>query len=325
MPQDKRRHKRFDVSTVVEIKSLKDPTNPCLGITRNFSYEGFNFGSQSSDLEVGENIGFKINHPQDSSYFSDKAEIIWKQRDKKYDYCMGVKLKETDKATKVKMLEIVSLAGNIPVDSFLSDKSDKDIHVEDTGSTDHVILADETEKTGFLGDVEAARDKTFKLDREEVSDTELQMDSGHATYDTIFPVKKDQRKKIWFSFPIAVIIIVALFVIFENSKKIVKNPVSPSMKSAPHKEIDKEDSADTFVNTQTGTIEYYIQVGAWENSDYAQEMLIKLKQYYPEAYITVDNNFHKIWIPVMPNSGQGADISKDIEGKFNIKPIIVRK
>jgi hypothetical protein len=325
MLQDKRRHKRFDVSTVVEIKSLKAPTNLCLGITRNFSYEGFNFGSQTSSLEVGEYIGFKINHPQDSSYFSDKARIVWKQKDKKFDYCMGVKFKELDKATKGKMLEIVSLAGNIPVESFLSGKSGKDIHVEDTGAIDHEIFVDDSEKSELLEDVEAAHDKTFKLDREEVSDTGLHMDIGQAANDNISPIKKDHRKKLWLYLPIAITLIVALFVLFENFNKIFKNSVSVSIKSAPHKEIDKEHSTNTVVDTQTDKSEYYVQVGAWKNPDYARELLIKLKQYYPAAYITVENNFHKIWIPVTLNNGQGADISKDIEEKFNIKPIIVRK
>jgi hypothetical protein len=325
MLQDKRIHKRFDVSTVVEIKSLKSPTNFCLGITRNFSYEGFSFESQSRDLDIGENIGFKINHPQDSSYFSDAAEIVWKQRDNKYDYCMGVKFKEIDKATKSKMLEILSLAGNIPVDSFLSDKNDKDIHLEDTGAIDNEIFVNEPEKTGLFEDVEAAHDEAFELDKEEVSDTGLTMDIGQAIYDNISPIRKDQRKKIWLYLPIAITIIVALFVIFENFNKIFKNPFSASTKAAPHEDIDKKHSTPIVVDAQTGNIEYYIQVGAWQYSDYAQKMLIKLKRYYPDAYITVENNLHKVRIPKIMNKRQGDDISKDIEGKFNIKAIIVRK
>lgn len=325
MFQDKRRHKRFDVSTVVDIKSLKAPTNICLGITRNFSYEGFNFGSQSCDLEVGENIRFKINHPQDSSYFSDTAKIIWKQRDNKFEYRMGAKFKEIDKATKTKMLEIVSLAGNIPFDSFLSVKNDKDIHVEDTGAIDHKIIVDEPEKSELFEDVEAAHDETFELDIEEVSDIELHMDIDQSTYDKISPIKKDARKKIWLYIPIAITIIVALFIIFEHFSKIFKSPISVSIKSAPQEDIDKKRSTDNVADAQTKNIEYYIQVGAWKNSDNAQKMLIKLKQYYPDAFITVENNFHKVWIPEIMNRSQGANISKDIEGKFNIKPIIVRK
>jgi hypothetical protein len=177
----------------------------------------------------------------------------------------------------------------------------------------------------LLEDVEAVHDKTFKLDTEEVSDTGSHMDIGQATNDKISSLKKDHRKKIWLYLPIAITLIVALFAIFENFNKLFKNSVSVPIKSAPHKEIDNEHSTNTVVDTQTDKSEYYIQVGAWKNPDYAQEMLMKLNQYYPDAYITVKNNFHKIWIPVTLNNGQGADISKDIEKKFNIKPIIVRK
>jgi hypothetical protein len=164
----------------------------------------------------------------------------------------------------------------MPVDSFLSDKGDKDIHVE-------------------------------------------------VTDDDTSPIKKDQRKKIWLYIPIAIAIVVTLFVIFENFNKVFKSPIPVSTKSASHQDIDKTDSVPIVVDAQTGNIEYYIQVGAWKYPNNAQKMLIKLKQYYPEAYISVENNLHKVRIPGIMNKKQGANISKDIEGKFNIKPMVVRK
>ena len=88
---------------------------------------------------------------------------------------------------------------------------------------------------------------------------------------------------------------------------------------------DEKDSIPIAVDAQTGNVEYYIQVSAWKSPDHAQEILIKLKQYYPEAYITEENNFHKVRIPGIMNKKQGADISKDIEEKFNLKPIVVLK
>ena len=445
MLHNKRRHKRFDVSTVVEIKSLKAPANFCLGVIKNFSFEGFSFQSQSKNLEVGEDIEFKFRHPQFSSDVFYAGKIVWKQRDNKFNCLMGVKFKEIDKAAKSKMLAIVSFAGNIPVDSFLSDKCDKDIHVEENEATNHEFLVDEPETTGRVEEVEAAYDETFELDREEVNDTVLQMDSGQAIYDDTSLIKKDQRKKIWLYLPIAIAIVVTLFVIFENSDKIFKSPIPVPTKSVPHEDIDKKDSIPIVVDAQTGdiekdenelkianmkneleseknwiksfavnvresnsissrvidklrrgdyvfiqeennnwyrvyysepndarrfnsiseliaaykkgwiyknllssiridrlsvgqkhpvpidvegqvgNIEYYIQVGSWKNPNYAQEMLVKLKRYYPEAYITVVNNFHTIRIPEIMNKKQGADISKDIEKKLNLKPIVVRK
>jgi hypothetical protein len=241
---------------------------------------------------------------------------------------MGVKFSEIDTAAKSKMLEIVSIVGNMPVDSFLSDKGDKDIYVEETEAINHELFVDEPETTGRIEEVEAAHDEIFESDIEEVNDTVLQMDSGQAAYDDTSPIKKEIRKKNWLYISIAIAIGVALFVIIENSNKILQSPIPVSTESAPHEDIDKKDSIPTIpivVDAQTSNIEYYIQVGAWKNPDYAQKMLLELQRYYPEAYITVENNFHKIRIPEIMNKRHGANISRVIEEKFNIKPIVVRK
>ncbi|HDH11000.1 MAG TPA: PilZ domain-containing protein, partial [Nitrospirae bacterium] len=267
MIHDKRRHKRFEVFVVVEIKSLKTPANYYLGITRDFSFEGFSFESQSMNLEVGENVEFKFKHPQDSSYVFDTGIIVWKQKDNKFDCFMGVKFKEVDKAAKSKMLEILSFAGNIPVDSFLSDKGDKDIHVEETEATNHEFFVDEPETTRRVEEVEAAHDEIFELDMEEVNDTGLQMDSGQATYDDTSHIKKDQRKKIWLYIPIAIAIVITLFVIFENYNMIFKSPIPVSTKSASHENIYNKHSIPIVIDAQTRNVEYYIQVGAWKHPD----------------------------------------------------------
>ncbi len=69
---------------------------------------------------------------------------------------------------------------------------------------------------------------------------------------------------------------------------------------------------------------YYVQVGSWKNSQYAEEILRKLKKDYPGANIVEHNNFSKVRIPGVMTKKQAAIISKDIEGKVNMKPLIVR-
>lgn len=76
---------------------------------------------------------------------------------------------------------------------------------------------------------------------------------------------------------------------------------------------------------ETGNDENYVQAGAWENNNYAQKLLVKIKKYYPEAYIVVQNNFSKIRIPGVLTKKQGAIVSRDIENKFNLKPMVVQK
>jgi len=76
---------------------------------------------------------------------------------------------------------------------------------------------------------------------------------------------------------------------------------------------------------ETGIDEYYVQVVASKNHDGAQKLLVKIKKYYPEAYIVVQNNFSKIRIPGVLTKKQGAFVSRDIEKKFNLKPMVVQK
>jgi hypothetical protein len=71
--------------------------------------------------------------------------------------------------------------------------------------------------------------------------------------------------------------------------------------------------------------EYYVQVGSWRNYKYTKKILIKLKKYYPDVYIVEENNFYKGRIPGVMNKKQGTVISKDIEKKFNMKPLLVLK
>lgn len=100
-------------------------------------------------------------------------------------------------------------------------------------------------------------------------------------------------------------------------------------RSFPIKEVTEEKVLDLKQSLaredETGNDENYVQVGAWENHDYAQKLLVKIKTYYPEAYIAAHNNFNKIRIPGILTKKQGVIVSKDIEMKFNLKPILVLK
>ncbi len=102
-------------------------------------------------------------------------------------------------------------------------------------------------------------------------------------------------------------------------------------RSFPVKEAleEKEKVSDLeqslVIESETGNDENYVQVGAWKNHNYAQHLLVKIKKYYPKAYIVVHNDIYKIRIPDVLTKKQGAILSTDIENKFNIKPIFIQK
>jgi hypothetical protein len=82
----------------------------------------------------------------------------------------------------------------------------------------------------------------------------------------------------------------------------------------------------SFTNeVSTGNNEYYVQVGTWSNSHLAEMLLLKVKKYYPEAYIVKQKNLNKVRIPGVLTRKQGTIVSEDVEDKFNVKPLLVLK
>lgn len=105
-------------------------------------------------------------------------------------------------------------------------------------------------------------------------------------------------------------------------KKNVEEMVTTGHLSGKEKVHDLKQSLDKKIAALNS--KYYVQVGSWKNSHYAERILRKLKKDYPEATIIIQNNFNKLRIPGVMTRKQAAIISKDIEGKVNIKPLIVR-
>jgi len=71
--------------------------------------------------------------------------------------------------------------------------------------------------------------------------------------------------------------------------------------------------------------EYYIQVGSWKNIKYAKDAYIKFKKHYPDVNLVKQNNFYKVRISGVMSKEQGDTISNNIEGKFNMKSLLVLK
>jgi hypothetical protein len=124
---NRRTFQRFDIFTVLEFKLLTANAETFTGITRNFSYEGFCVETQCVAFEPGDSLEVKLRHPNSDLTISVPADVVWKRNADKFAYLMGIKFRETELDTKLRMLEIMSAAGDVPVDSFLSDRSDDDV------------------------------------------------------------------------------------------------------------------------------------------------------------------------------------------------------
>ncbi len=90
---------------------------------------------------------------------------------------------------------------------------------------------------------------------------------------------------------------------------------------------EKETDIKLPVNIKdlTGGNKFFIQVASLKDPDIAHGILSELKQDYPAAYIFPHNDFYKVRIPNIKTSEQGYHFIKDIEKKFNIKPILIER
>jgi hypothetical protein len=117
MSYENRKFQRFDIFLVIAIKSIKQTAEYCLGMTRNFSSQGFSFELDNFDINLKDNIQFKLKHPQHDWHVALVGNVVWKQE---YDTkCKaGIKLREMDKETIAKLSEIISVNNSVPDDLF---------------------------------------------------------------------------------------------------------------------------------------------------------------------------------------------------------------
>ena len=112
-------------------------------------------------------------------------------------------------------------------------------------------------------------------------------------------------------------------------QELAKSRQINKVKKAPNQLKEKKGIPDlnqSFTNeVSTGNNEYYVQVGAWRNSNHTEMLLLKIKKYYPKAYIVKQNDLNKIRIPSVLTKKQGAIVSEDLEDKFHVKPLLVLK
>ena len=419
MPYNRRTFNRFDIFPVVEFKPLTENTDTFFGIMNNFSNGGFRLETQHVNFESGETLEFIFKHPKNALFVTGKGQIVWKESIDKFKCLMGIKFKEMDIDDRVKMLEIMSASGDIPVDNFLidgdidngMDKKDneeigttfnridknktipeilkrytKHINAEDPEVKElhfgENSIAFANESDGPVSDIihtgetanDSANDKTSFKSSSDLSTSECNSTSnqepGFVSKVNTCSDKPKHNKNMWKYLIIAIVISTVLaytvLVMKENRNKSKINQVqipskpannqdplqnSPEssdyniqparepdqlipLSSKPRKQInsgekiaDKNKVTD-FNQSPTTKLplninEYYIQVGAWSNPDYAKATLAQLSKFYPDATIVIQNNFNKIRIPGIKTTTHGNKIIKDIEDNFHLKPLLI--
>jgi hypothetical protein len=400
MLTENRKFQRFDINTILHFQGAYESGASFIGITRNFSWKGFSLETQSRAFDPANNLKATLKHPRNDQSISLKGRVVWKRNDDKFACVMGIELIDMDLDTRLRMLEILSIIENIPIDSFVSWKyaEDKIDQEETTGYDSEYIEAQKMEPVSEIPmeddeyaahsgidstlvpgqspaeilydkvDAEAfteqpAADDMLSEEREDaLSDKESEQEYDEDI--TFFENILVHKKKLIYSSIIGVIAIILMYNFWGGSSEVAKNKTSVSIKSAANNNNilqpilpegdaqpggvigrvvprlvppvsgqakNTKDVADKTFNMRQSPADirtvdrgaYFIQVGAWKNSNYASRMLVKMKKYYPDAYMITEGSFIKVKVPGIKNETQGKRILKDIKDKFGVSPLLV--
>lgn len=321
MPRNRRSFNRFDVHIVGEFKSLSKPSVSFLGITRDVSCGGFSFESQFSDLGPGDSLALKFKHPDSELVISTQGIIVWKRNSEKFICLMGIKFRDISDAVNSRILKILSAVCDVPVDFLLSgaDTGIEKIMTAEIGQVDYNEAAcTETDRgnnksLSILIAVTAAAVLIFslpaQLDNLIKGVATPEPDSVKLTYD-----QHNKENQLLSRADNA-----ALNGLLKEAS--YKSSQEAGM-AVPVKYEAEQPGLSTTDIAGADNAGFYIQVGSWKNPDYARETLDQLIQYYPDAYIVVEKEFHVIRIPGIMTKTEGDLIIKEIEDKYNLRPLL---
>ncbi len=344
MVNRKRQFKRFDSNLFIEFRPLKEVPSYLLGITNNISCEGLSLTFQNVALEPGQRLQFKLKQPQTNTIISFLGDVIWQeQKDNKYS--AGVKFCDAKKKNKKIMLKVISDSCNIPFNSLLfSNDIEKSLNnsIDEQAAPASAII-----DTNKLNSRISNRQKiNFSWLYKAIFI--LAMTSAVLFLPAITEIFEDVSSK-----PITKFIkliatdntkhINALFT-YENgqihSKNILTDNNSVQLQHIKNsalfevveeniplarKEKDLDIKLPANIMDMAEENEFHIQVASLKDPEIAHGILSDFKQDYPAVYLLIQNDFYKVRIPDIKTSEQGYDLLKDIEAKFNIKPILVKR
>ncbi|UCH81085.1 MAG: PilZ domain-containing protein [Nitrospiraceae bacterium] len=337
---NKRRSRRFDRPFFVQFRQLKGLASYSLGMTSNISSDGFCFQFQNIELKQGDNLEFKFNNQQTKQSVHFFGDVMWTQKND-MKYIAGIRFCMSDKKNRKKMLKIISDFFTIPLDqlTYRHDKKSSE-HVRSkkaVSETDQVhgnlssywkhiikkgikicmhlvILAVIT--TAFVLVMPVLTEQYEHLTKppveshvqtvvydNSVNDTSKSM-SVHQIRDAIRS-EYDESEKLFFA--------------DKHSDLEVKK--GSSNVTAIEKGMELTHTQPT--QSESENFKFYVQVTSPYDPEHAYEMLLKIKNYYPDAFLFKINDYYKIRIPGITSEKQGTEVNKDLEDKLNVKSVLV--
>jgi cell division septation protein DedD len=299
-----------------------------LGMTNNISCEGLSFTFQNFALEPGQRLQFKLKQPRTNVMISFLGDIIW-QEQKDIKYAAGVKLYDVNKKNKKVMLKVISDSCNIPVNSLLDSNDTVKLLSDELISRipnryrskfsglyrTSLIFATTATVLFIPAVIENFKDGSNKPITQSIKSMAITNTNKMKDVSKIKNGQTNDRntQTVNNSVPLQTVKNSNLYEVLEKN-----NP-------SAIKEKEPDIKLPVNIKDLTGGNKFFIQVASFKDADIAHGILSELKQDYPAAYIFPQNDFYKVRIPDIKTSEQGYAFLKDIEMKFNLKPILVER
>ncbi len=339
---NKRNSMRFDRSLFIRYRQLDGLTAYSLGMTSNISSEGFCFQSQNIELETGDNLEFRFNKPETNQSVQFYGDVMWMQKED-MKCTAGVRFRVTDKKNRKKMLKIISDFFTIPVDQLLYSNGKK-------GSGNYrsrrAVQADKGAETAGTWSPTLILKRWMKICFHLAMITVVTI-----AFVLFMPVFNEEYEHVTRT-PVIPLIQTA---VYDNAG----SDASTSMSVVKIREAilsEHEKSEESFVTARndelalneksidlpekekrvvvmkpqdtpvlTGNSKFDVQVASLKDPNIAYKMLLKVRNYYPEAALFNMNNFYVIRIPGIATEKQGSVIIREIEGLMDVTPILVTR
>lgn len=320
--RNRRSYNRFDVHIVGEFRSLSNPAASFLGITRDFSCGGFSFESQLSDLTPGDTLALKFKHPDHDLIVATQGEIVWKRETEKFICLMGIKFRDVSDSFKNKMLNMLAAVGEAPV-NFIPSITDK---------VNEIISTAETGQASNIGKVhtEAVRgSNTALLILISVTAAAVMFLSLPARLDNLINRVTTSNENSVDPRSVQENINYHPGPLSEHDpldRPVKDTSYKPSQGTgiaAPVRDITEQRVLSPMDNEADDNSAFIIQVGSWKNPDYARETLDHLIELFPDTYMVIEKGFHVIRIPGLATKTDGDRIIKELEDKYNLRPLLV--
>lgn len=116
MQPEKRKYKRTDIFLIIHFRLIHNSYEYAIGISRNYSDDGFSIESHSFDYKPGQLMECTIRHPGSKTSVSILGQVVWK-KEGWYDAVMGIKFLHISKNNlkAIRELAVARQKESVPV------------------------------------------------------------------------------------------------------------------------------------------------------------------------------------------------------------------